>query len=95
MKFGDVLALDVAGLARADPGIDEQLHRTPILILRCWFAANGDIISKDGSHPNVHIIFDNDPTACGQDEINRFLTNLETQSKDASDRRQGNRRMFA
>ena len=41
-------------------------------------------ISKDGSHPNIHIIFDNDPAACGQDKINRFLTNLETQSKDDS-----------
>ena len=41
-------------------------------------------ISKDGSHPNIHIIFDSDPAACGQDKINRFLTNLETQSKDDS-----------
>lgn len=39
-------------------------------------------ISKDGSHPNIHVIFDNNTDACGQDKITRFLTNLETQSID-------------
>lgn len=39
-------------------------------------------ISKDGSHPNIHVIFDNDPAVCGEEKIKRFLTNLETQSID-------------
>ena len=39
-------------------------------------------ISRDGSHPNIHILFDNDPAVCSQEKINRFLTNLETQATD-------------
>ena len=39
-------------------------------------------ISKDGSHPDIHVIFDNDETVITQDKINRFLTNLETQAID-------------
>ena len=41
-------------------------------------------ISQDGSHPNIHVIFDNDPDVCGEEKIQRFLTNLETQSIDDS-----------
>ncbi|MAU53046.1 MAG: hypothetical protein CMN17_11905 [Roseovarius sp.] len=39
-------------------------------------------ISKDGGHPHMHVIFDNDPDLCGYEKITRFLTNLETQSID-------------
>ena len=39
-------------------------------------------ISRDGSHPNIHILFDNDPAVCSQEKIDRFLTNLETQATD-------------
>lgn len=41
-----------------------------------------DSISKDGGHPHMHVIFDNDPDLCGYEKITRFLTNLETQSID-------------
>ncbi len=41
-------------------------------------------ISKDGGHPNIHVLFDNDVAVCSPDKIHRFLTNLETQSIDAS-----------
>lgn len=37
-------------------------------------------ISADGSHPNIHVIFDNNPELCSLDKLTRFLTNLETQS---------------
>ena len=39
-------------------------------------------ISKTGDHPNIHVLFDNDPAICSQDKIDRFLTNLETQATD-------------
>lgn len=39
-------------------------------------------ISKDGGHPNIHIIFSNDTAHCGEDRINRFLSSLNTQSID-------------
>ncbi len=39
-------------------------------------------ISKTGDHPNIHVLFDNDPATCSQDKIARFLTNLETQATD-------------
>lgn len=39
-------------------------------------------ISADGSHPDIHVIFDNDPSICGRDQLVRFLTHLETQSTD-------------
>lgn len=39
-------------------------------------------ISKDGSHPNIHVLFDNDPEHCDEAKIRRLLTNLETQSVD-------------
>lgn len=39
-------------------------------------------ISKDGSHPNIHVLFDNNPDCCDRDKIGRLLTNLETQSVD-------------
>lgn len=39
-------------------------------------------ISKDGSHPDIHVIFDNDPVTCSEEKIGRFLTNLQTQSTD-------------
>ena len=42
-------------------------------------------ISSDGSHPNVHVLFDNDPTVCGEERIRRFLVNLETQNIDDAD----------
>lgn len=37
-------------------------------------------ISKDGSHPNIHVLFDNDAAVSAK--IPRLLTNLETQSVD-------------
>jgi predicted ATPase len=37
-------------------------------------------ISKSGSHPHIHILFDNDPAVLAK--IPRLLTNLETQSVD-------------
>lgn len=39
-------------------------------------------ISSDGSHPNIHVLFDNTPEYCDADKIRRLLTNLETQSID-------------
>lgn len=39
-------------------------------------------ISKDGSHPHIHVIFNLDGVHCERDKIVRFLTNLETQSID-------------
>ncbi|WP_025899307.1 hypothetical protein [Sneathiella glossodoripedis] len=45
-------------------------------------------ISRDGSHPDFHVIFDNDPTKINKDKIIRFLTNLETQSLDDASVRQ-------
>ena len=39
-------------------------------------------ISRDGSHPHIHIVFDSDPAICDEEKIRRFLTNLETQSID-------------
>lgn len=39
-------------------------------------------ISRDGSHPDIHVIFDNDANTIDQEKITRFLTNLETQSTD-------------
>jgi len=39
-------------------------------------------ISRDGSHPNIHVVFDNEPAICSKEKIERFLTNLETQSID-------------
>lgn len=41
-------------------------------------------ISKDGSHPNIHVLFDNDPAHCDEAKIKRLLTNLETQSVDGA-----------
>ena len=37
-------------------------------------------ISADGSHPDIHVIFDNDEDNVNQKIIGRFLTNLETQA---------------
>lgn len=37
-------------------------------------------ISRDGSHPHIHIIFDNDPVVSSAERLDRFLTNLQTQS---------------
>ena len=37
-------------------------------------------ISKDGGHPNIHVLFDNDTAVC--DKIQRFLTDLKTQTID-------------
>jgi len=45
-------------------------------------------ISKDGTHPDFHVIFDNDTDKIDQDKIVRFLTNLETQSLDDASVRQ-------
>ncbi len=45
-------------------------------------------ISKDGSHPDIHVIFDNDPDVTNEDRIGRFLTNLDTQSIDDASVRQ-------
>ncbi len=39
-------------------------------------------ISRDGSHPDIHVIFDNDEARITEDKVNRFLTNLETQAID-------------
>lgn len=39
-------------------------------------------ISKDGGHPNIHVIFDNDVALCGASKLIRFLTNLDTQAID-------------
>lgn len=39
-------------------------------------------ISADGSHPHIHVIFDNDPATCGKDKLARFLSDLHTQSID-------------
>ena len=39
-------------------------------------------IAKDGSHANIHVIFDNDVTICDRQKLQRFLTNLETQAID-------------
>ena len=39
-------------------------------------------ISGDGGHPNIHVLFDNDPSVCGEEKIKRFLTNLNTQAID-------------
>src|SRR3546814_5579781 len=33
-------------------------------------------ISRDRSHPNIHVIFDNDPAVCGEDKIDRKSTRL-------------------
>lgn len=45
-------------------------------------------ISKDGSHPDIHVIFDNDPDVTNEEKIGRFLTNLQTQSIDDASVRQ-------
>ena len=37
-------------------------------------------IAKDGSHANIHVLFDNDIAVCDKQKLQRFLTNLETQS---------------
>lgn len=42
-------------------------------------------ISKNGAQPHLHIIFDNDPSVCGQETLRRFCTNLETQAADNSE----------
>lgn len=39
-------------------------------------------ISADGSLPHIHIIFDNDPVKCGREKIERFLSELQTQTVD-------------
>lgn len=39
-------------------------------------------ISRNGNHPHIHVIFDNDPANCDEQKIRRFLTNLETQAID-------------
>lgn len=39
-------------------------------------------ISRDGTHPDIHLIFDNDEAVITRDKIDRFLTNLDTQSID-------------
>src|SRR5690606_18011497 len=44
-------------------------------------------ISKDGSHPNIHVLFDNKPDFCDANKIRRFLVNLETQSVDDANTR--------
>lgn len=41
-------------------------------------------ISADGGLPHIHVIFDNDPARCGRDKIDRFLSELQTQSVDNS-----------
>lgn len=52
-----------------------------VLFLNIEFRLS-ESISKNGGHPNIHVIFDNDPDLCGHEKITRFLTNLETQSID-------------
>jgi len=37
-------------------------------------------ISKDGSHPNIHVIFDNAEDISNDEVLSRFLTNMETQT---------------
>lgn len=44
-------------------------------------------ISADGSHPDIHVIFDNDPAICGPAKLTRFLTDLETQTIDGDNAR--------
>ncbi|TJW36915.1 MAG: hypothetical protein E5X59_33415, partial [Mesorhizobium sp.] len=39
-------------------------------------------ISADGGLPHIHVIFDNDPAKCGREKIDRFLSELQTQSVD-------------
>ncbi|MEX1196341.1 MAG: AAA family ATPase [Pseudohongiellaceae bacterium] len=39
-------------------------------------------ISRDGSHPDIHVIFDNDETNITKEKVVRFLTNLNTQNLD-------------
>ncbi|WP_432256240.1 TrlF family AAA-like ATPase [Limimaricola sp. AA108-03] len=39
-------------------------------------------ISKDGSHPDIHVIFDNDEGKAPREKIERFLINLEIQDVD-------------
>ena len=41
-------------------------------------------ISRDGSHPDIHVIFDCDDGVINREKVDRFLTNLETQSIDNS-----------
>lgn len=42
-------------------------------------------ISKNGSHPHIHVLFDLGSELCDQDKITRFLTNLKTQNSDDTD----------
>ena len=37
-------------------------------------------ISKDGGHPHIHVVFDNEPAHCPPKKLNRFFTNLQTQA---------------
>ena len=37
-------------------------------------------ISADGGLPHIHLLFDNDPAVANQDKVQRFFTNLSTQS---------------
>jgi len=41
-------------------------------------------ISGKGGHPNIHVIFDNDLAKCSEQKIERFLSDLQTQSIDGT-----------
>ena len=47
MQFGDVAALYVAHLAPADPGVDEELHRSAVLVGRARLAVIGNVFLEE------------------------------------------------
>jgi hypothetical protein len=42
-------------------------------------------ISRNGTQPHLHIIFDNDPAISSRDVLTRFCTNLNTQAADGTE----------
>lgn len=43
-----------------------------------------DAIGKEGSSPDMHVVFDNNPDVCPQEKITTFLHNLKTHLTDAN-----------
>ena len=54
VECGDVAPLDVRHPALADPEVDEQLHRTPVLGLGARLAVGGDIFLKESLPQLAH-----------------------------------------
>ena len=54
MKLGDIASLDLRHLAAADPGVDEELDRTPAFVGRSRLAVGGDIFVEKPLSESLH-----------------------------------------